>query len=131
MLRALSHRNFRLFFAGQCVSLVGTWMQQVAMVWLVYRLSNSAFLLGLVGFCSQLPILFFAPVAGVFMDRWNLHRVIVITQFLSMLQAAVLAALSISGVVATWQVICLSLFIGLINAFDMPARQSFLIQLDS
>lgn len=129
MLRALSHRNFRLFFAGQCVSLIGTWMQQVAMVWLVYRLSNSAFLLGLVGFCSQLPILFFAPVAGVFMDRWNLHRVIVITQFLSMLQAAVLAALAISGVVATWQVICLSVFIGLINAFDMPARQSFLIQL--
>lgn len=129
MLRALGHRNFRLFFAGQCVSLVGTWMQQVAMVWLVYRLSNSAFLLGLVGFCSQLPILFFAPVAGVFMDRWNLHRVIVITQFLSMLQASVLAALSVSGVIATWQVIGLSLFIGLINAFDMPARQSFLIQL--
>jgi MFS family permease len=113
MLRALGHRNFRLFFAGQCVSLVGTWMQQVAMVWLVYRLSNSAFLLGLVGFCSQLPILFFAPVAGVFMDRWNLHRVILTTQFLSMLQAAVLASLSISGVIATWQVIGLNkLFLG-------------------
>jgi len=128
MLPALAHRNFRLFILGQCISLTGTWMQQVAMVWLVYRLSHSTFLLGLVGFCSQLPILFVAPVAGVFMDRWNLHRTIVITQSLAMLQAAALAVLSITGVVAVWQLVLFSVFLGLVNAFDMPARQAFLIQ---
>jgi MFS family permease len=101
----------------------------VAMVWLVYRLSNSAFLLGLVGFCSQLPILFFAPVAGVFMDRWNLHRTIVVTQSVAMVQAVVLAVLSITGVIAVWHVILLSILLGLVNAFDMPARQAFLIQM--
>ena len=87
MFGALKHRNFRLFFFGQGISLIGTWMQQVAMIWLVYRLTNSAFLLGLVGFCSQIPAFFLAPVAGVFIDRWNLHRTIVITQSLAMCQA--------------------------------------------
>ena len=82
LLGALKHRNFRLFFFGQGISLIGTWMQQVAMLWLVYRLSNSAFLLGLVGFCSQIPSFFLAPLAGVFTDRWNLHRTILLTQSL-------------------------------------------------
>ncbi len=129
MLGALKHRNFRLFFFGQSISLIGTWMQQVAMMWLVYRLTNSAFLLGLVGFSSQIPSFFLAPLAGVFADRWNLHRTIIATQTLSMLQAAILAALTMSGVVTVWQVLLLGVFLGLINAFDIPARQAFLIQM--
>jgi MFS family permease len=129
VLGALRHRNFRLFFFGQSVSLIGTWMQQIAMVWLVYRLTNSPFLLGLVGFCSQIPSFFVAPLAGVFTDRWNLHRTIIATQALAMLQAAVLALLTMTGVVTVGQVILLSLFIGVVDAFDIPARQAFLIQM--
>ena len=108
MLRALRHRNFRLFVFGQGVSLIGTWMQQVAMIWLVYRLSNSAFLLGLVGFCSQIPSFFLAPLAGVFTDRWNLHRTILLTQSLAMCQAMILAGLTLTGTVAVWHVLVLS-----------------------
>jgi MFS family permease len=129
LLEALKHRNFRLFFFGQSISLIGTWMQQVAMIWLVFRLSHSAFLLGTVGFCSQIPAFFLAPMAGVFTDRWNLHRTIIITQSLAMLQALTLAVLSLTGVVAVWHVLLLSVCMGLINAFDMPARQAFLIQM--
>ncbi len=129
MLRALKHRNFRLFFFGQGISLIGTWMQQVAMIWLVYRLSDSAFLLGLVGFCSQIPSFFLAPVAGVFTDRWNLHRTILLTQSLAMCQAMILAALTLTGAVAVWHVLALSVCMGLITAFDIPARQAFLIQM--
>jgi MFS family permease len=125
----LNHRNFRLFFFGQSISLIGTWMQQVAMVWLVYRLTNSAFLLGLVGFCSQIPSFFLAPVAGVFTDRWNLHRTILLTQSLAMCQALVLAVLTLTGTVAVWHVLALSVCTGLITAFDIPARQAFLIQM--
>jgi MFS family permease len=127
--RALRHRNFRLFLGGQIVSLVGTWMQQVALGWLVYRLTRSAFLLGLVGFAGQIPSLFVSPFAGVWADRWNRHRMIVATQALSMLQALVLAALVLSGVVRVWHVLALSLFLGLVNAFDVPARQSFLVEM--
>ena len=126
---ALRYRNFRLFFFGQGVSLIGTWMQQVAMIWLVYRLSNSAFLLGLVGFCSQSPILLFSSLAGVYTDRWNRHRTIIITQSLAMLQAALFVVLTLTGVVTVWQVILLSILLGMVNAFDMPARQAFLIQM--
>lgn len=129
MFGALRHRNFRLFFFGQSISLIGTWMQQVAMVWLVYRLSNSEFLLGLIGFCSQVPILFLAPVAGVFTDRWNRHRTIIATQSLAMLQAVILVALTWTGLINVPYLIVLSIFMGLINAFDMPARQAFLIQM--
>ncbi len=129
MFGALKHRNFRLFFFGQSISLIGTWMQQVAMVWLVYRLSNSEFLLGLIGFCSQVPILFLAPVAGVFTDRWNRHRTIIATQSLAMLQAVILVVLTWTGLINVPYLIVLSIFIGLINAFDMPARQAFLIQM--
>ena len=99
------------------------------MIWLVYRLSGSAFLLGLVGFCSQVPILLFSSLAGVYTDRWNRHRTIIVTQSLAMLQAVVLVALTLTGVVTVWQVILLSIFLGMVNAFDMPARQAFLIQM--
>ena len=126
---ALNFRNFRLFFFGQSVSLIGTWMQQVAMIWLVYRLSDSAFLLGLVGFCSQAPILLFSSLAGVYTDRWNRHRTIIVTQALAMLQAAILVVLTLTGVVTVWQVILLSIFLGMVNAVDMPARQAFLIEM--
>jgi len=129
VLRALRHHNFRLFFFGQGVSLIGTWMQQVAMIWLVYRLSNSAFLLGLVGFCTQVPSFFLAPLAGVFTDRWNLHRTIIVTQSLAMFQAAILVMLTLTGAIAVWHIILLSIFLGLVNGFDIPARQAFLIQM--
>jgi MFS family permease len=127
--RALRHRNFRLFLGGQLVSITGTWMQQVALGWLVYRLTHSAFLLGLVGFCGQIPSLFVSPLAGVWADRWNRHHVVVATQALSMLQALVLAGLVLTGVVQVWHVLLLSLFIGIVNAIDMPARQSFLVEM--
>lgn len=127
--RALRHRNYRLFFFGQLISLVGTWMQQVAMTWLVYRLTGSAFYLGLVGFCSQIPTFFVAPVAGVLTDRWNLRRTLVGTQSSAMLQALALAILDRTHAVEVWQVIALSIALGIINAFDMPARQAFLVQM--
>jgi MFS family permease len=127
--RALRHRNFRLFLGGQVVSVSGTWMQQVALGWLVYRLTRSAFLLGLVGFASQIPSLFVAPFAGVWADRWNRHRMIVATQALSMVQAFVLAALVLSGSVRIGHVLALSLFLGIVNAFDIPARQAFLVEM--
>ena len=129
MLGALKHRNFRLFFFGQSISLIGTWMQQVAMIWLVYRLSNSAFLLGLVGFFSQIPSFFLSPMAGVFTDRWNLRRTILLTQSLAMCQAIILAVLALTGTVVVWHVLALSVCLGLVTAFDIPARQAFLIQM--
>jgi MFS family permease len=104
-------------------------MQQVAMLWLVHRLSNSAVLLGLVGFCSQVPSFFLAPVAGVYTDRWNLHRTILLTQSLAMCQALVLAVLALTGMVAVWHVVVLSICLGFVTAFDIPARQAFLIQM--
>src|SRR5674476_802767 len=97
LLRALRHRNYKLFFSGQLVSLIGTWMQSLAMGWLVYRMTNSAFMLGVVGFASQIPTFFISPFAGVFLDRWNKHKTIVITQILSMVQAFMLAYLVLSG----------------------------------
>jgi MFS family permease len=127
--RALRHRNFRLFLGGQIVSLTGTWMQQVALGWLVYRLTRSAFLLGLVGFAGQIPSLFVAPFAGVWADRWNRHRMIVATQALSMLQALALAGLVLAGGIRVWHVLALSLFLGIVNAFDIPTRQSFLVEM--
>jgi len=126
---SLRNRNYRLFFFGQTASLVGTWMQVVAMSWLVYHLTNSALLLGLVGFFSQIPAFFIAPFAGVFIDRWNKHRVLVITQILSMLQALALAVLTLTGAINIWHIVALSLSLGFINAFDMPARQSFVVEM--
>ena len=127
--RALGSRNYRLFFAGQGISLIGTWMQQIAMIWLVYRLTHSAFLLGAVGFAGQIPTFLIAPFAGVLADRWNRHRTIVITQTLSLLQAATLAILVLTGTAEVWHLVVLAVILGTINAFDMPARQSFIVQM--
>ncbi len=129
ILRALHHKNYRLFFGGQSISLIGTWMQQIAMSWLVYRLTGSALLLGVVGFSSQIPVFLLASIAGVYADRWNRHRMLVATQTLSMLQALTLAFLTIYGEIQVWQIIALSIAIGIVNAFDMPTRQSFIVQI--
>lgn len=128
-LRALRYRNFRLFFFGQGISLIGTWMQQVAMSWMVYRLTGSAWKLGLVGFAGQIPMLLLSPVAGVYADRWNRHSIMLFTQILSMLQAFAVTALVMTGKVAIWQIIPLNFFIGCVNAFDMPARQAYFISM--
>ena len=127
--RTLRYRNFRLFFGGQCISLVGTWMQQVAVSWLVYRLTDSVFLLGIVGFAGQFPTFLFSPLAGVLSDRWNRRRILVLTQSLSMLQALTLAILVLTGAIAVWHIILLSLFLGCVNALDIPTRQSFVIHM--
>lgn len=127
MFRALKHRNFRLFFMGQSISLLGTWMQMTAVAWLVWRLEHNAFLLGLAGFAARIPAFVLAPPAGVLVDRWNRHRLVLITQVLAMVQALALAGLVFSGHVTIWQIILLSLMLGTINALDMPARQAFMI----
>jgi len=127
--RALSSRNYRLFFGGQGISLIGTWMQQIAMSWLVYRMTNSPFLLGLIGFSSQICSLFFSPFAGVISDRWNRHRILVATQSLAMIQAFLLAALTLTGTVTVPHLITLALFLGFVNAFDMPTRQAFVVEM--
>ncbi|MDR3609806.1 MAG: MFS transporter, partial [Ignavibacteriaceae bacterium] len=127
--RALRHRNYKLFFSGQLISLIGTWMQSLAMGWLVYRLTNSAFMLGLIGFSSQIPTFFLSPFAGVFLDRWNKHKVIIVTQILSMVQALILAYLVLSGTVHIWYLVLLNIFIGMVNGFDIPARQSFIVEM--
>src|SRR5499425_2388787 len=119
MLRALDHRNYRLFFSGQSVSLIGTWMTRIATSWLVYRLSGSALLLGVVGFAGQIPSFLLAPFAGVLVDRWNRHRLLVATQALAMVQSLALAVLTLTGLVKIWHIILLSIFQGVINAFDM------------
>ncbi|OIN96194.1 MFS transporter [Candidatus Desantisbacteria bacterium CG1_02_38_46] len=129
ILRALRYKNYRLFFSGQCISLIGTWMQLVAMSWLVYRLTNSAFLLGVVGFAGQIPAFLLVPFAGVLIDRWNRHRILVITQILSMIQAFVLAFLTMTGIVTFGHIIFLAIFLGLVNAFDMPSRHSFVVDM--
>jgi MFS family permease len=129
IVRALHHKNYRLFFGGQSISLIGTWMQQIAMSWLVYRITGSALLLGIVSFSSQIPVFLLASIAGVYADRWNRHRMLVATQTLSMIQALILAFLTLYGAIQVWQIIALSIFIGVINAFDMPTRQSFIVQI--
>ena len=127
--RALHHRNYRLFFGGQSLSLIGTWLTRIATSWLVYRLTGSTITLGVVGFAGQIPTFVIAPFAGVWVDRWNRHRVLVVTQALAMLQSAALAALWFSGRINVPSVVGLSVFQGVINAFDVPARQSFVIQM--
>jgi MFS family permease len=128
-LRALKHRNFRLFFCGQSISLVGTWMTRLATSWLVYRLTGSTFLLGVIGFAGQIPTFLMAPIAGVWVDRWDRRRVLLVTQLLAAVQSLLLAALTISGHITILEIALLSMLQGLINAFDMPARQSFLVQM--
>jgi MFS family permease len=127
--RALRHRNFRLFFAGQSISLIGTWMTRIATSWLVYRLTGSPFLLGLVGFVGQLPTFIVAPFAGVWVDRLNRRHVLVVTQTLAMLQSLALAFLTLSNKVTIHEILWLSALQGLVNAFDMPGRQAFLVQM--
>lgn len=129
--RALRHRNYRLFMSGQIVSLIGTWMQNVAQSWLVYRLSHSELLLGTAWFCSQIPVFALGPLGGLVSDRYSRHKLVILTQTLSMLQALGLAALTLSGNVAVWHVLAFSVALGCINAFDMPGRQSLIVQITS
>lgn len=135
MLRALAYPNYRLFFGGQIVSLVGTWLSMVASQWLVLNLAlrdhpgSAPLWLGIVGFSGQIPIFLITPIAGVWIDRLNRHRLLMLTQFLSMVQSFVLGGLAVSGLITIPQIIALNAFQGLINAFDIPARQSFVVDL--
>ena len=129
ILRALRNRNYRLFFFGQGISLIGTWMQNVAVGWMVYRMTGSTLMLGIVGFSGQIPILLAAPLGGVLADRWNKKTILINTQLLSMLQAFILAALVITANIQVWQIIILSIGLGIINGFDMPTRQAFLFEM--
>jgi MFS family permease len=128
-LRALRHRNFRLFLSGQMISLVGTWMQQVAQSWLIYKLTGSAFLLGVVGFAGQVPALIFGPLGGHVSDRYDRRRVIILTQTLSMVLAFVLATLTLSHTIREWHILVLASCLGIVNAFDIPVRQAFIVQM--
>ena len=129
LFRALYSRNFRLFISGQLVSLIGTWMQQMAMSWLVYRLTHSALLLGMVAFLSQGPGFVIAPFAGIMADRFNRHKILILTQALSMAQALALAYLSFSGNIQVWQVLYLSVFMGIVTGVDIPVRQAFVVDM--
>ncbi|HVX38290.1 MAG TPA: MFS transporter, partial [Gemmatimonadaceae bacterium] len=129
LLRALRSRNYRLFFGGQSVSLVGTWITRIATSWLVYRLTGSELLLGLVGFCGQIPTLVLAPFAGVLVDRRDRHRILVYTQILSALQSLALAVLALAGIITVAEVLALQVVQGIISAFDTPARQSFVVDM--
>lgn len=129
MLRAMRHRNFQLFFSGQMISLVGTWMQTIAQSWLVYRLTGSSLLLGVVGFAGQIPVFLLAPVGGVAADKWNRHRVVIGTQASSMILAFILATLTLLHIVRVWEIVVLASLLGAVNAFDIPARQSLLIDM--
>jgi len=130
-LRGLRHRNFQLFFSGQLISLIGTWMQSVAQSWLVYRLTGSALLLGSVGFASQIPVFLFAPLGGITADRFNRRRVVIGTQVSSMVLAFILAVLTLSHAVdhRVWLIFVLAALLGVVNAFDIPGRQSFLVEM--
>ncbi len=129
LFRALAHRNFRLFFYGQGLSLIGTWITRVATSWLVYRLTGSVFLLGAVNFAGQVPNFLLSPLGGVLADRWNLRRVLVTTQVLSMLQSFALAVLTLSHVITVPQLMVLAVLQGIVNAFDTPARQAFAVHM--
>jgi MFS family permease len=128
-LRALRHRNFQLFFGGQLISLTGTWMQSVAQAWLVYRLSGSALLLGAVGFSSQFPVFLVAPIGGITADRVNRQRLVIATQTASMILAGILAWLTLSHRVQVWHIFALAASLGVVNAFDIPGRQAFLVDM--
>src|SRR5215831_14392217 len=127
--RALRHRNFQLFFAGQLISLIGTWMQTVAQSWLVYRLTGSTLLLGTVGFASQFPVFLVAPIGGVVADRTNRHRIVIATQTASMLLAFILAVLTLTNHITVPEIMVLAAGLGVVNAFDIPARQAFLMDM--
>src|SRR5437868_3747355 len=127
--RALRHRNYRLFFTGQSLSLVGTWITRIATSWLVYRLTGSELLLGVVGFCGQIPTLVFAPFAGVLVDQWDRRRILVITQVSSLLQSLALGVLTLGHWVTVRDIVALQTLQGIINAFGTPARQAFVVEM--
>ena len=127
--KALRYRNFRIFFLGQSISLTGTWMQYLAMSWLVYKMTNSVFMLGIVGFSSQIPAFILSPFTGVIADRHNRHRILLLTQVLALAQALALAILTITGNIQVWHIIIMGVFLGCVNALDIPARQSFILQM--
>ena len=129
MFRALESKNYRLFFIGQGISLTGTWMQQMAIGWLIYRLTGSPFMLGFVGFLGNIPTFFFTPFAGVLADRINRHRMLIVTQALEMIQALILAALIMTGRIEVWHILMLSIFLGIAVAFDAPARHAFIVEM--
>ena len=129
ILRALASKNYRLFFGGQAVSLIGTWISRVAMAWLVYRMTNSALVLGVVGFANQIPTFFLVPFTGVLVDRWNRHRMLVITHSLLMIHAFILATLALTHTIQVWHIIVLSVLQGIIHSFEIPARQSFVSEM--
>jgi len=128
-LRAFKYRNFRLYFFGQSLSLLGTWIQQVAMSWLVYRLTGSAFLLGLTAFASQIPILLFAPLGGLWADRFDRRKLLIATQALALAQAFALAALTYANVIEVWHILVMAVLLGVVMATDTPVRQSFVSEL--
>ena len=129
MFRALKYKNFRLFVGGQSLSLIGTWIQMVAMTWLVYRLTHSPLMLGVVGFSGQIPAFVLGPLAGVLADRWNRHKILLVTQSLALVQALILSLLVFTNLVEVWYLIALSIMLGIINALDMPIRQSFVVEM--
>lgn len=127
--KALTHKNYRLFMVGQSFSLIGTWIQRMAMIWLSYQLTGSAFLLGLVGFCEQIPIFILAPFAGVYADKWDKHKALCRIEAFAMIQALILGILTLTGTVNIYHIIVLSLCLGCINAFEVPMRQSFVVDM--
>ncbi len=127
--RAMQHRNFQLFIAGQLISLIGTWMQNMAQLWLVYRLTHSAVLLGVFGFASQVPMLFLSSLGGYVGDRYERHRGVIATQTISMILAFVLAGLTLTNLINEWELIAIAFLVGIVNAFDVPIRQAFLVQM--
>ena len=127
--RAMQHRNFQLFIGGQLVSLIGTWMQSTAQLWLVYKMTGSAALLGVFGFANQVPILFLASIGGYVGDRYNRHHGVIITQLVSMLLAFALTALTFAQAITVWEIIVIAFLVGVVNAFDVPIRQAFLVQM--
>ena len=129
MVRAFRHRNFRLYFGGQSVSLIGTWVQQIALGWTIYELTHSSLLLGIVSFAGQLPLFVVTPFAGVLVDRWNRHRTLIVTQTLSMLQAFALAWVVSMHMLNVWNLVGLNLFAGIILAIDLTARQAFIVDM--
>ena len=129
MLRALRHRNFSLFLSGQICALIGYWIQQIAIAWLVYRLTGSATLLGVLAFAANVPVLLLAPWAGIWSDRYNRHRMMLATQVVEMLQAVTLAALALTGAIELWHIIALTVLMGTCVAIELPVRHAYLLEL--
>lgn len=127
--RALRHKNYLLFFVGQCISLIGTWIQQIAISWLVYRLTNSALLMGIITFVGAVPSLFIAPFAGVIIDRINKYKMLTILQIIFMIEALILSILTLTGTIQIWSLIFIGALVGITSAIDMPLRQAFVVQL--